>query len=307
MDPFGSNATILAAILSSALSIRAFKRESLTGSGSIAAFIVSFLLVGSGLRGMNLLTFYAVSMKATKFKKEYKASIDGSINPDGNAIRGASQVLSCSLLAAILSLFHTIYYGPERVISFDASSSSIATMNNALSSKLTCGIIAHHATCLADTLASEMGILSKSSPRLITQPWITVPSGTNGGVTVNGFIWSIMGGLIIGVSTVVLDLLSGIIVADISRFDYILRVLLFSSASGLAGSVIDSLLGATIQQSFFDPDSKKMYQEEDRRPKSAKLVNRLSMNILTNELVNSVSVAVTTIIGGWVFAPFFFL
>lgn len=307
MDPFGSNATILAAILSSALSIRAFKRESLTGSGSIAAFIVSFLLVGSGLRGMNLLTFYAVSMKATKFKKEYKASIDGSINPDGNAIRGASQVLSCSLLAAILSLFHTIYYGPERVISFDASSSSIATMNNALSSKLTCGIIAHHATCLADTLASEMGILSKSSPRLITQPWITVPSGTNGGVTVNGFIWSIMGGLIIGVSTVVLDLLSGIIVADISRFDYILRVLLFSSASGLAGSVIDSLLGATIQQSFFDPDSKKMYQEEDRRPKSAKIVNRLSMNILTNELVNLVSVAVTTIIGGWVFAPFFFL
>ena len=40
--------------------------------GSIAAFTVAFLLVGTGLRGFNLLTFYFVSIKATKYKHEYK-------------------------------------------------------------------------------------------------------------------------------------------------------------------------------------------------------------------------------------------
>eukprot|EP00536_Pseudo-nitzschia_multiseries_P012653 jgi/Psemu1/165865/gw1.497.50.1 len=185
MDPFGVKATLLATATSSFLSLRAYKRKSLSTGGSVAAFAVAFLLVVTGLRGLNLLTFYFISIKATKYKVHIKAKIDGTIaSHDGSTTRGTSQVLACSLLAAILSVVHAVMCGAERPVSFSSS------RTNVLASKLTCGIIAHHATCLADTLASEMGILSRSPPRLITEPWKTVPSGTNGGVTPTGFFWS---------------------------------------------------------------------------------------------------------------------
>ena len=68
MEPFGLKAIIVASIMSSFLALRAYKRKSLTSIGSVAAFVVAFLLVGSGLRGFNLFTFYFVSIKATKYK-----------------------------------------------------------------------------------------------------------------------------------------------------------------------------------------------------------------------------------------------
>lgn len=323
MEPFGVKATLLATAMSIFLALRAYRRKSLTSGGSVAAFAVAFLLVGTGLRGLNLLTFYFISIKATKYKKEYKATIDGTIaSHEGSTIRGTTQVLACSLLATILSLVHVFYCGAERAVVFDpnniqkiddsSSSSSLTIDMILLSSQLTCGIVAHHATCLADTLASEMGILSKSSPRLITQPWKRVPSGTNGGVTLTGFFWSAMGGAIIGISTVLMDYISGIDIiststgSDSSGVLYAFRMILYSLTCGLLGSVLDSLLGATVQQSYFDPDTKMVYQEEDRRPKTTALVVNNSVNLLTNELVNLVSVVMTTFIGGWIVGPLFF-
>jgi len=302
MEPFGVKATVLATAMASFLSLRAYKRKSLTSAGSVAAFAVAFFLVATGLRGINLFTFYLIALKATKYKKEIKATIDGTIaSNEGSTIRGAGQVLACSLVATILSLVHAFYCGAERAVVFHPDSNDLVL----LSSRLTCGIIAHHATCLADTLASEMGILSKSSPKLIIQPWKRVPSGTNGGVTLIGFFWSAMGGAIIGVSTVLMDYLSGID-SESSSVVYAFRMILYSLACGLLGSVLDSLLGATVQQSYFDPDTKMVYQEEDRRPKTSSLVIGYSVNLMTNELVNLVSVVATTFLGGWVLAPFFF-
>jgi uncharacterized membrane protein len=59
-------------------------------------------------------------------------------------------------------------------------------------------LIAHHSTNLADTLASELGMLSKGNPILITSGK-SVPRGTNGGVTFLGTVLSILGGVIIGI------------------------------------------------------------------------------------------------------------
>ena len=60
--------------------------------------------------------------------------------------------------------------------------------------------------CAGDTWASELGTVlnisldSKQEPRLITQPWRHVPKGTNGGVSLVGFIASFAGGLVVGVA-----------------------------------------------------------------------------------------------------------
>src|SRR5260370_8225741 len=53
------------------------------------------------------------------------------------------------------------------------------------------------ACCLGDTIASEIGILSKSTPRLATT-WRKVPPGTNGGMTILGTLGSAFGGALIG-------------------------------------------------------------------------------------------------------------
>jgi uncharacterized membrane protein len=202
-------------------------------------------------------------------------------------------------LAVLLSLIHAVYCGTEKAIHFDEYESSQRQEDFYLASCLTCGIVAHHATCLADTLASELGILSKTPPVLVTKPWQHVPSGTNGGVTVMGFVWSALGGFVIGASTILLDFMSGISPLNPCA------MILFGTTCGLVGSLVDSILGATVQQTYWDPDTKLVYQADDEyKPASAKLIT--GFDILNNEQVNLVSVAVTTALGGWLLGPLFF-
>ena len=106
---------------------------------------------------------------------------------------------------------------------------------------LSCAILSHHSTCLADTLASELGILSKKPPVLITSPFWTVPPGTNGGVTWWGLAVSFIGGALMGASTAIMDWMSGI--APVQT----LNLIMLGAVTGFIGSIVDSILGATIQ------------------------------------------------------------
>jgi uncharacterized membrane protein len=58
-------------------------------------------------------------------------------------------------------------------------------------------VTSHFACCLGDTLASELGILSRSPPRLITT-FRMVPPGTNGALSVVGTLASVCGGIFMG-------------------------------------------------------------------------------------------------------------
>jgi uncharacterized protein (TIGR00297 family) len=84
----------------------------------------------------------------------------------------------------------------------------------------------------ADTWATEIGGLSRSRPRLITS-LVPVSAGTSGGVTLLGTAASLGGAALIALVTFLMGWPG--------------RAVCASLVGGVMGSLIDSLLGATVQ------------------------------------------------------------
>jgi len=94
---------------------------------------------------------------------------------------------------------------------------------------------------LSDTMASEIGKLSKESPVLITNPKQGVETGSNGGVTKIGTAASIAGALIIAA-------LSIIFYSSFASSPVPKHILFFGVfAGGVFGSVVDSLCGVLFE------------------------------------------------------------
>lgn len=65
--------------------------------------------------------------------------------------------------------------------------------------------ISNYAAVAADTFSSELGILSKSNPRLLTSTnFREVPPGTNGGITLVGTIAGFLGAASIALTSIIL-------------------------------------------------------------------------------------------------------
>ncbi len=91
----------------------------------------------------------------------------------------------------------------------------------------------------ADTAATEIGLLSRRPPRLITHPGELVPPGISGGVTYMGFLGAILASAIIGGIAAGLGVITGISAVV---------VVIIAAVGGFGGSVADSLAGALIQR-----------------------------------------------------------
>lgn len=106
------------------------------------------------------------------------------------------------------------------------------------------------ATVNADTWATELGVLTKCQPRLITT-FRTVETGTSGAISMTGILASLGGAALVGVSVVGALFLESNIIA---RLDYTVSLWILAGVavmSGLVGSLVDSLLGATVQSKNF--------------------------------------------------------
>jgi len=87
---------------------------------------------------------------------------------------------------------------------------------------------------LADTISSEIGMLSKKEPVLITN-FKKVEKGTDGGITPLGMIAGLGGAIIIGL-------------IYFFGMNQSISVLLAIIIAGLLGTTIDSFLGATLER-----------------------------------------------------------
>src|SRR2546426_10212376 len=196
-------------VLSLAVAIIAHALRLLTRDGMMAAVAVGTLVFGfGGWRHAGLLVlFFVTSSALTRWQAGRK------FNPDPAGGRTGLQVLANGAIAATVSVWGAIWPGPWIAAAF-------------------AGAIA---TSTADTWATEVGLLSKTPPRLITARLLRtraeVPPGTSGGVTWLGTIAACIGAAVIaGSSTLWLHTVFG-------------RVWL----AGFIGMTVDSILGATVE------------------------------------------------------------
>ena len=159
------------------------------------------------------------------------------------------------------------------------------------SSLLSLAVLSALSCSCGDTWASEVGSVIGGKPRLITS-FRTVPTGTNGGITTVGVACSIAGGALIGL-THYLTLLLFWEGAEfhVTSWAGQLDLVWVGAVSGLAGSLIDSLLGATLQFSGYSERLGKVVGSPG--PGVTQLAGR---DILDNHTVNLLSSLITALL-----------
>jgi uncharacterized protein (TIGR00297 family) len=205
-------------VLSLAIGGAGYRRGALSGSGALGAVITGTLVTGlGGWTWATLLIAFFVSSSALSFYRRREKEPLAEKFAKGHR-RDLAQTLANGGVAALLAGLSQLL--PDDLWFF-AAAGAMAAVN-------------------ADTWATELGVLSSRPPRLITSGE-RVDVGTSGGVTWLGGVASLGGALFIG-------LLAGLELLIVGRNRALSGALIGATTlGGLAGSVFDSVLGATVQ------------------------------------------------------------
>ncbi|XP_037441205.1 protein PGR-like [Triticum dicoccoides] len=260
--------------LAALIAARAVRRRSLDAWGGAAGFAVMALHLACGYRyGALLLAFFFTSSKVTKIGEDRKRRVEEDFKEGGQ--RNWIQVLANSAIATVLVILLAIMTGGQ--------DSHLPT--HCLNCRRVPSSDHHDRLCLSFAL--------RRSPLVLP-----VRKGTNGGVTLQGLLAATAGGLTIGLTFVAVGLMTAECSFDMS-FQQLL-VIPISAAAGLLGSLIDSLLGATLQFSGYCSVRNKVVSK--RGPTVTKISG---MTILDNDAVNAVSVLLTSVITAYACIVFF--
>ena len=267
--------------LTALLLLRSLYRNSLTPLGLLAALITALIhsLHPSSLPFACLCIFFLAGTTATKVHHAKKAhlTLSSSGSQAGEGPRTHVQVLANSACASLLILVHVWRDG----VHFSTTTGPVSSTSPVTGTKpqatatafeaecrgfgtslLLAGIVSNYAAVAADTLSSELGILSSASPVLITS-LRKVPRGTNGGVTLWGLLAGLAGGSLIGLTSVILGTFcpsSTLAGAGTWKVGEKIGWGVTVAVVGLAGSVLDSVLGAVLQATVVDRRTGKVVE-----------------------------------------------
>lgn len=255
---------IAAQLFSILVGVISYRKKSVSVSGLTALLLISSLFIWTKEVGLLFSLFYmfASSSLLTKFQKHRKKEFDIVVGKTGP--RDYIQALS-NLGVATGTLLFYLAIPHESLVA--AILGSIAAAN-------------------ADSWASEIGGLSKSTPRMITNFKPTV-KGVSGGVTWLGTIGGIGGSLFI--------VLTGIYTMQLlTPFNGNLQVLAWTAFfSGVIGFLFDSYLGA-ISQALYQHKTSGQLSEQDT-PHSEL---RKGIRWMNNDLVNFITTLVGAVVAG---------
>lgn len=273
----------------------ALAKNKLTPGGIITAIVVAtiHMLDPYPVFFWLLVPFFLLGVLVTKIGHAEKArltkSSDGSAGGEGP--RNWVQVLANAGIASVLIALHTYLSNSSPLMSPRAGVWP-GVHAPVLQKLLPVGIVAHYGAVAADTFGSELGILAKSTPVLVTAPWRKVPRGTNGGVTIEGLGYGLLASFLI---TVIAYL--GLYFAAPYKIMNTPTALLVCGM-GAFGSVLDSFLGATVQATVTDRNSGKVV--EGPGGQRVKVLDggsrvQLGRDILTNNGVNMAMAGLTSV------------
>lgn len=225
----------------------AYVRGSLSRGGVLGAVLTGTAIFGFGgfVPGLLLVAFFVSSTLLSHYKARAKTQFNEKFQKGSR--RDLGQALANGGWAALLALA----MGLTQWQQWDARAQML----------LFSAFVGAMATVTADTWATEIGVLSSSLPRMVTTGRI-VPVGTSGAVTMLGTVTALCGAAFIGAVGVVGGLVSAFANGNLewsgnwnfvsnTALTAVWGVLLLATVSGLAGSLCDSLLGATAQAIYF--------------------------------------------------------
>lgn len=273
-------------VLGAGLAFKGYRGGSLDRSGAVGAALVGWGTLYAGVRfGVVLGAFFFLSSAMTRVGGEIKRRIDENHVPGAaSGARNWIQVAANGLVPTFLAMSYSFATGgPEYLLG----------VNNAFETPLAAAFIGYYGCCCGDTWSSELGVLSKKMPRLITTGQEVKP-GTNGGVTTLGLAASAAGGFAVGFAFWIGGLFVPVVTGNVGlalQFAAQWPVLVIGLGAGVVGSLMDSLLGATIQFSGYCSERRRMVS------KPGPTVTKVSgLNFLSNSAVNFVTASLCALI-----------
>lgn len=232
----------------------AWRARSLNKSGALAAVLTGTVIFGSGgwQWAVLLLTFFLTSSAFSRAFKKRKQGLDEKYSKGHE--RDAGQVLGNGGIATAFAALHFLF--PNESWPWFGFAASLAAVN-------------------ADTWGTELGVLNPHPPRRITNLNKVVEKGTSGAISSTGTLASLAGSGLIGILAASLlplpdSVITGIII----------------TLAGLAGSLFDSFLGATVQAIYYCPQDRKETEQHPTHSCGAATTRLRGWKWLDNDRVN---------------------
>jgi uncharacterized protein (TIGR00297 family) len=241
---------IISLVVAGAVATVAWAARLLTGSGAVAATLVGAAAMIGGIRWVvMLLFFFAGSNLLSRWRSREREQLVGSFIEKGSR-RDAWQVLANGGVFGLAAVL--------------ANSGATATWE-----AVGLGAVV---AATADTWSTEVGTVLGGTPRSILNGRQVAP-GTSGGITIAGSTAAIAAAILAAIVAVSLDWSTPAPAIVLG---------------GLAGSVIDSLLGATVQERRWCPSCQSL-TERHVHSCGTTAVHRGGIRGCDNDIVNLLS------------------
>jgi len=220
-------------VVSALAAVLAWRSKNLSVSGAISAAVLGTIVLGLGSWAWFalLLGFFISASALSKLAGRRKTSLESAFEKGSQ--RDAGQVIANGGICGLFVLLHLLL--PDAAWVWAGFAGTLAAAN-------------------ADTWGTELGVLSKRQPRLITtlEP---VQRGTAGAITVDGTLASFGGAFFIALLAVLVSPAPSL-GAGISSF-------LIIGLGGIMGALSDSWVSATLQAMYYCPGCE---QETEHHP-----------------------------------------
>ncbi len=252
------------------IALLSWRLGALSSSGALAAAVTGGLIFGLGgfAWAVLLLVFFISSSGLSRAFAQRKTGLSEKYSKGSR--RDAGQVIANGGVGALLAILHALL--PGQLWVWAAYASTMAAVN-------------------ADTWATELGVLNKTPPRLITSGTV-VEQGTSGAISLIGTISAFAGAGLLGLFAAFFT----------TPFHQALVVFVLATLAGFVGSLFDSFLGATVQAIYYCPKCKKETERHPLHTCGTETVQRRGWRWLDNDLVNIACSLVGAVLatGAWI-------